>query len=778
MKRGMNKFFSVLLVLCMLISMIPMAVFAATPATLYLKPNSNWLNDGARFAAYFFGNGESWASMTDADGDGVYECAVPSGFNSVIFCRMNPGSSTNNWNNKWNQTSDLTIPSNGNNCYTVAAGTWDAGGGSWSTVSSEPVAVDYYLFGYINGANYGCEEDAANLGSYKFSSAGKLTVTFTQESYVGIKTGDNANWFMTEGFQGTSKTTTLYNTNAGIVNPDKLYVPAGIKVTFTMTKNSDGTLTLKYSVTKSSCQHLFYTNGACNACGSGCSHSWSGSSCTKCGTVCSHTWSDGSCSVCGTVCNHSYSNGKCSICGKAEPSCSHSFTSKVTTAATCTTTGVKTFTCSKCGEKYTESIAATGHKYSGGSCTTCGAADPSYNVNYYLVGFINGANYGCEEDHENMGSYKFSSGKLTATFTTDSYVFVKTEGNGIWYLAESYCTDTTCKLVQGGSEKLYVPGGVKVTFTLTQNTDGSLTIKYTTSTSSCQHLNHTPEGKCSLCGASVSHTWSSGYCSCGLQCVHASHSQSGVCSTCGVSVSHSYSGNKCTICGKTTSSSTVKIHFVDAVVWQNVTAHVWKVKGTTTTALNTWPGEILNKDANGYFTLELDYKPVSGESLGFIFTNFNGGQTADTIVSYSTLSSGEVWIKPNNWTNGEGKYDCYVTTVESSMYLSPEIHGTSVTFRYENSSAKSVYIAGSMNGWSTSANKLTKGSDGIWTTTMTLSEGVYEYKFVVDGDWVLDPKNGLIGGYDGNSLVIIGNAGSTTASNITVKLHFYRESGD
>ena len=46
--------------------------------------------------------------------------------------------------------------------------------------------------------------------------------------------------------------------------------------------------------------------------------------------------------------------------------CSHSYTSSVTKAATCGETGVRTYTCSKCGNKYTESIAATGdHNYIG-----------------------------------------------------------------------------------------------------------------------------------------------------------------------------------------------------------------------------------------------------------------------------------------------------------------------------------------------------------------------------------------------------------------------------
>ena len=53
---------------------------------------------------------------------------------------------------------------------------------------------------------------------------------------------------------------------------------------------------------------------------------------------------------------------------ESENTCS--YTGKITTAATCTTDGVKTFTCS-CGDSYTEVIPATGHNYVGGKCV-CG----------------------------------------------------------------------------------------------------------------------------------------------------------------------------------------------------------------------------------------------------------------------------------------------------------------------------------------------------------------------------------------------------------------------
>ena len=112
----------------------PPAGIPADPNALYLKPNSNWTQANARFAAYFFGNGETWVSMTDSNGDGIYEVQKPTNktYPNVIFCRMNPSASANNWNNKWNQTADLTVPTDGNNLYTVKDGTWDKGGGTWS----------------------------------------------------------------------------------------------------------------------------------------------------------------------------------------------------------------------------------------------------------------------------------------------------------------------------------------------------------------------------------------------------------------------------------------------------------------------------------------------------------------------------------------------------------------------------------------------------------------------------------------------------------------------
>ena len=65
-----------------------------------------------------------------------------------------------------------------------------------------------------------------------------------------------------------------------------------------------------------------------------------------------------------------------------------------------------------------------------------------------------------------------------------------------------------------------------------------------------------------------------------------------------------------------------------------------------------------------------------------------------------------------------------------------------VRFWFFARSAKSVAIAGSFNRWNPESGRLS-GPDkkGLWNITLPLSEGRYEYRFVVnDSEWVLDPS--------------------------------------
>jgi len=66
------------------------------------------------------------------------------------------------------------------------------------------------------------------------------------------------------------------------------------------------------------------------------------------------------------------------------------------------------------------------------------------------------------------------------------------------------------------------------------------------------------------------------------------------------------------------------------------------------------------------------------------------------------------------------------------------------TFSHSAPSATSVHLAGDFNGWSTSAEPMSdEDGDGVWTVTVPLAPGRYEYKFVIDGGarWEHDAGN-------------------------------------
>ena len=139
-KTSFKKLTSIVLAILMLLSTFVLGEIAANAngtSTVYLKPNANWNKDGARFAIYVFNSGSNaWASREADSVAGVYRASIPSGsWSNIIFCRMNGSTTENNWDNKWNQTDDLTLTGNEGKGYVVADGTWDKGGGSWVSYS-------------------------------------------------------------------------------------------------------------------------------------------------------------------------------------------------------------------------------------------------------------------------------------------------------------------------------------------------------------------------------------------------------------------------------------------------------------------------------------------------------------------------------------------------------------------------------------------------------------------------------------------------------------------
>jgi 1,4-alpha-glucan branching enzyme len=63
-----------------------------------------------------------------------------------------------------------------------------------------------------------------------------------------------------------------------------------------------------------------------------------------------------------------------------------------------------------------------------------------------------------------------------------------------------------------------------------------------------------------------------------------------------------------------------------------------------------------------------------------------------------------------------------------------------VTFALSEPNAKHVSLCGEFNGWASDATPMKRDDGGNWETTVALPPGRYEYKFIVDGQWIPDPQ--------------------------------------
>ena len=73
------------------------------------------------------------------------------------------------------------------------------------------------------------------------------------------------------------------------------------------------------------------------------------------------------------------------------------------------------------------------------------------------------------------------------------------------------------------------------------------------------------------------------------------------------------------------------------------------------------------------------------------------------------------------------------------MYAKGKIKGSTMFIIKPSGSAKKVELAGDFNGWKPTAMK--KQKDGSYVLSVPLDKGAHEYKFLVDGQWLVDPDN-------------------------------------
>lgn len=119
------------------------AAYSTTDQKLiFCEPNSDWKQSGAKFAVYLWTegvSGDQWILMSQVSGQSYYYAAVPNSRNRAILVRMNSSttSSSLNWNNKWNQTQNLTLDQSNTNYYKITG--WD----NSCTGSSKSYTITY-----------------------------------------------------------------------------------------------------------------------------------------------------------------------------------------------------------------------------------------------------------------------------------------------------------------------------------------------------------------------------------------------------------------------------------------------------------------------------------------------------------------------------------------------------------------------------------------------------------------------------------------------------------
>ncbi len=216
----------------------------AADNTVYLKPNSNWLQANARFAVYYWdASNTGWADMTRvSECEEVYMAQIPANYTNIIFCRMNPSTTENSFGEsvKWNQTADCEVKNT--QLYTIAEGVWDKGNGSWSTYTPVECINRWYVSGNFN--NFSLTHPFTNN-----QVAITLAANTTYEFKIQHQVGNTYSWF---GNPSTMTSTNCAGWDFGMLGKDdtnaKITTTIAGAYLFTMSVNPNGTpkLTVTY----------------------------------------------------------------------------------------------------------------------------------------------------------------------------------------------------------------------------------------------------------------------------------------------------------------------------------------------------------------------------------------------------------------------------------------------------------------------------------------------------------------------------------------------------
>ena len=109
---------------------------------------------------------------------------------------------------------------------------------------------------------------------------------------------------------------------------------------------------------------------------------------------------------------------------------------------------------------------------------------------------------------------------------------------------------------------------------------------------------------------------------------------------------------------------------------------------------------------------------------------------------FKFLVNGKFWAEPNEKMPNKVYVDDYWDEVFNLQLktLEPDENGNAYFFLEGFQHANQVILAGEFNWWNEEALSMQKVEEG-WEIRLNLDPGRYEYKFIVDGEWMHDPNN-------------------------------------
>ncbi|MBQ2383653.1 MAG: starch-binding protein, partial [Oscillospiraceae bacterium] len=494
----------------MVLSLIPAIVLAAEAERTVLASNvGGW----DQVCIYFWSGSDTgmtaWpGKLMTQNSAGIYEAQIPESAQYVIF---------NNGGNG-QQTGDLTLPA-GKNLY-------DLSSQSWSTYEDDAICVHTYGEGTVTTAP-------------TCTNSGSTTKTCTLCGWVTTQTVPATGHSFVDGTctvcghtRPTSYRLFYDNTES---NWDSVYIyywsDDNTAMIFWPGEKmvDEGDQIFSY-VLPGDAQYVIFNNnngqqtGDMEIPGDG------------------YLYADGQWIIL-SVCDHSYDQGvitteptctvagvktfTCTLCGETTTQSIAALghimdEGRITTEPTCVLDGVKTYSCAVCGQTTTEKVPAKGHTFDGDTCTTCGAPKE------------------CTEHRWNEGNVTqegtcWTPGSKTVTCT----VCGKTETQTIpaghrFYIAS--VTEPTC--TKTGKEYTKCYGCAYSMDKTLPKTDHSYTVPGATVAPTCTTDGYTVYA-CAGCGAEQN----------GDLVYHTGHKWSGnTCTACGTTCAHTFVDGICTKC--------------------------------------------------------------------------------------------------------------------------------------------------------------------------------------------------------------------------------------